>query len=81
MIETKKLTKSQQGFLAAIRLKHNSAFQQEINRATVDVIEELGLSDLVKTKGATLQLAADYSAITVIKPDAPKAKIPSTRKK
>jgi len=82
MSEVRKLTKSQQGYLRAIRQKHNAAFEAEMQTATTDIIEELGLGEELKAEGSKIQLAADYSAVTIVKkPVMPLPKIPSKIKK
>jgi len=83
----KKLTKSQQGFLASIRQRHNESFNAEINRAAADVFEEMGLTEELKSGQVQLQLASDYSVVTIVRPEtppappAPKPKIPTKLKK
>lgn len=82
MSEVKKLTKSQQGYLKAIRQKHNAAFEAELQRATTDIIDELGLSEELKADKATIQISADYSTVTIIRKSAmPLPKIPTKIKK
>jgi len=88
MNEVKKLTKSQQGFLASIRQRHNEAFNAEFNRAAGDVFEEMGLTEELKSGRVQLQLAKDYSVVTIVRPEKPpvppvepKAKIPTKIKK
>lgn len=85
MNEVKTLTKSQRGYLWAIRQKHNAAFEAEINQAVNGVIEELGFSEELKSGKVQVQLANDYSAMTIVQaPPAapqPKPRIPGKLKK
>lgn len=71
MSEIKALSKSQRGFLAEIRRKHNAAFEAEFSRAVTGVIEELGLSEEIKAGKTQFQLAKDYSTITIVRPEKP----------
>lgn len=87
MIEIKKLSKSQKGYLLGIREKHNNAFQVEINQAINCVIEELGLAEDIKA-GASVRFTSDYSTATITKArpetaekSGPKLSIPGKLKK
>ena len=87
MNKVEKLTKSQQGFLASIRQRHNEAFNAEIKGAAADVFEEMGLTKELKSGQVQLHLASDYSVVTIVRtekppvPPAPKPKIPTKLKK
>jgi len=73
MNEVKELSKSQRGFLTAIRQKHSMAFESELNMAMRDIAEELGFGDQVKAGKVNFQLAGDYSRVTIIPAPAPPA--------
>lgn len=82
MNETKKLSKSQQGFLASIRQRHNAAFNDEIGKAIRDVVDEIGMGEELKSGKIQIQVANDYATMTVVQPpEMPKPKVPGKLKK
>lgn len=74
MEERHALSKSQARALRLIKEKYDYALVTEMNAALLDIADELGLSEDVRSEKIGIKVASDLSAIIIIKPDVAPAK-------